>query len=90
MIRKFKTFISLFLISLLSVIFIFIFILLFKPNFYANFIDEKFVRDYSINYEDLKSTKNIFKPTFTAKNIKLVDSLNNEVLLIEDIKIGID
>ena len=90
MIRKFKTFISLFLISLLSVIFIFIFILLFKPNFYVNFIDEKFVKDYSINYEDLKSTKNIFKPVLTAKNIKLVDGLNNEVLLIEDIKIGID
>jgi len=90
MIRKFKTFLTLFLISLLSVIFIFIFILLFKPNFYVNFIDEKFVKDYSINYEDLKSTKNILKPAFIAKNIKLVDSLNNEVLLIEDIKIGID
>ena len=84
---------KLFLFILIMIFFIFILtysIFIFKPDLALNTSNKLGLTDYKINFEEIDSNKNLLKPTYSIKNIKVYDKNSNELMVIESLKIGIN
>ena len=84
---------KLFLFILIMMFFIFILtysIFIFKPDLALNTSNKLGLTDYKINFEEIDSNKNLLKPTYSLKNIKVYDKNSNELMIIESLKIGIN
>ena len=84
---------KLFLFVLIIMFFIFILtysIFIFKPDLALNTSNKLGITSYKINFEEIDSNKNLLKPTYSLKNIKVYDKNSNELMVIESLKIGIN
>ena len=84
---------KLFLFVLIILFFIFILtysIFIFKPDLAFNTSNKLGITSYKINFEEIDSDKNLLKPTYSLKNIKVYDKNSNELMVIESLKIGIN
>ena len=84
---------KLFLFVLIIMFFIFILtysIFIFKPDLALNTSNKLGITSYKINFEEIDSNKNLLKPTYFLKNIKVYDKNSNELMAIESLKIGIN
>ena len=84
---------KLFLFVLIIMFFIFIFtysILVFKPDLALNASNKLGLSGYKINFEEIDTNKNLLKPSYSFKNIKVNDKNTNDMMAIESLKIGIN
>ena len=65
-------------------------IFIFKPDLALNTSNKLGLTSYKINFEEIDSNKNLLKPTYFLKNIKVINKNTNELMAIESLKIGIN
>ena len=65
-------------------------IFIFKPDLALNASNKLGIISYKINFEDIDTNKNLLKPTYSLKNIKVYDKNSNELMVVESMKIGIN
>ena len=65
-------------------------IFIFKPDLALNTSNKLGLISYKINFEEIDSNKNLLKPTYFLKNIKVSNKNTNELMAIESLKIGIN
>ena len=61
-------------------------IFIFKPDLALNTSNKLGIISYKINFEEIDSNKNLLKPTYSLKNIKVYDKNSNELMVIESLK----